>query len=68
MAQARHGGPSAISVIWLKEQFDQLRRDHAMILTKLDGMQTTITPELEEQVRKNKQLTDSIDQKVPDQA
>jgi len=58
--------PSPIEALWLKDQFDQLHREHALILKKIDDIQTVINPALELQVLRALKLSSGIDQKVPD--
>jgi len=66
MAKPKIGGPSLVEFGWLKNQFDQLRKDHAMILTKIEQLQSVVTPELEQQIKIAGKAAHKIDQKVPD--
>jgi len=62
--------PDIIELAWLKNQFEQLRRDHVIILDKLDKLAQTvpefISPELQEQIIRAAKLSHRIDLKVPD--
>jgi len=68
--QSKIGGTSIVEFAWLSKQFDELHKDHLLILKKIDDLKNVIpefiSPELQEQIIKSVKLTAGIDQKVPD--
>ena len=51
-------------MLWLKGRLDALETQHLAIIARLED--NYVSPELEQQVRRARQLSASIDQKVPD--
>jgi hypothetical protein len=60
----RHFGPPPIDRVWLKQQFDQLHKEHALILSKLGG--GMISSALEKGILSLSTQAKKIDEKVPD--
>jgi hypothetical protein len=68
MKAAKNAKRVSIDLIWFKDQFDKLHNEHLLILKKIDGIQTVVSPPLENQIRRAANLARSIDKKVPDEA
>jgi serine/threonine-protein kinase RIO1 len=81
MAKEKTGLTDIIELAWLKKEFDNLRRDHVIIIEKLDRLHEEhllilkklgavsefVSPELQEQIILTARLALGIDLKVPDQ-
>ena len=77
---SKAAGFSPASFLWIKQEFDDLHREHAVIIKKLNDLHDEhllilkklgsgpglITPELESAVNKAAALALKIDQQVPD--
>ena len=59
-----------LEVVWLVGQFDQLHREHALILSRLDDLSKVVpafvSPDLQAAIITNAKLVLGIDLKVPD--
>jgi hypothetical protein len=65
----RPGGGIPPEVIWLKKQFDELHREHNLILgvlKKLDEGNELVIPELEAAITAVHRQAVKIDEQVPD--
>ena len=65
-AQPKRATPA--EKLWLLSEFQELHREHHLILKRLDEMQSNVTPELEHQVRLAARLARKIDSQVPDES